>query len=301
VKLTNKYNLPELFMIAAGEDDYNPGHGDISVTSLIAPAQQRRLRLEHDEETTEDVSDRVWAIFGTAVHYHLEKAVIGLKKRGKWNEEEDFSERRFYGEFNNKLLSAQIDLCHKKVLTDFKVTSVYKIKDSLLKGNPDWTAQLNIQKRLMVMNGIEVGDMYILAFSRDWNESARLRDNEYPAKVEYIPIPEWTDNELNRYINDRMYEHFDAPDPKCTSEEIWEKEHIYALMKSGRKSAIRNLQTEDAVMDYAEAHGFTKTEDGVRSLKSGYSIEYRKPERIRCERYCNVAPFCPQHQEWLKK
>ena len=78
MKLTNRLNLPDAFVAAVAGDPYSPGiplpntKGVYSVTTLIGPPQIKRLLDQHEDELSEDVSDRVWALLGRSVHKMLE-------------------------------------------------------------------------------------------------------------------------------------------------------------------------------------------------------------------------------------
>ena len=73
MNLTNKYNLPKPLVSAIKNDPYKQV-GDISVTSLISAPRRRQLEIRHQEEITEDASDRIWMLLGTSVHAILERA-----------------------------------------------------------------------------------------------------------------------------------------------------------------------------------------------------------------------------------
>jgi hypothetical protein len=72
MKFTNNHNLPESFVNFVRADKYSRGDADISVTQLIDSPRVRLLRNDKADEMETDVSDRVWSLFGTAVHHILE-------------------------------------------------------------------------------------------------------------------------------------------------------------------------------------------------------------------------------------
>ena len=71
--LTNKLNLPQPFVDAA-TNDHEYTEGRYSVTELLGGTCEAILKRRHDSEITEDVSQRIWAVFGTAVHKVLQEA-----------------------------------------------------------------------------------------------------------------------------------------------------------------------------------------------------------------------------------
>lgn len=309
-KITNKELLPRLLVHAVTHDRYEPGHGDISVTSLIAPAQQRVLRLKHAAELEEDASMRVWSLLGSAVHYVIENAEIAMRTAGEWNDN-NICEERFYWPMPSiddgpgKTLSAQIDLFEDGELNDFKLTSVWTIKDAIQNGKDEWDAQLNIQRYLLEKNGIEVEKLWIIAIARDWNKSGLMRDPQgYPPRVAKIEIPMWSMQKTEDYIMSRMVAHFGKNTPQCTPKECWEKPTQFALMKKGRKSAVRVLDSYSEAMGYADDKGFVEWQatlpDGQPEpiLTGDHYIEERIGDRNRCKDYCDVADFCQQYKDW---
>lgn len=310
MKITNKKLLPHLLVAAVSHDRYEPGHGDISATTLIAPAQQRILREQHEEELEEDASERVWSLLGSAVHYVIENAKIHMKHSAEWNYN-NITEERFYWVMKpsdggpGKTLSAQIDLYEDGDLNDFKVTSVWAIKDAIENGKEEWDAQLNIQRYLMEKNGIEVKRLYIIAICRDWNKSGFMRDPKaYPPRVAKLELPVWSMEKTEGYIWSRLNAHFGKYVPECTPKECWEKPTKYALMKKGRQSALRLLDSEKQIMEYAQEKGLVQLEafgpDGemTDALAKDHYIDVRQGARNRCADYCDVADFCDQYQRW---
>jgi hypothetical protein len=299
MKITNKYSMPQAMVHAVSHDRYDPGTGDVSCTTLIAPAQQFQLGLIHSGETEEDVIDRIWSLIGSAVHYIIENAVIDMKAKGLWKEEY-ISEKRFYHVVGDKNVSAQIDLYEAGDLSDFKVTSVWTIKHALKEGKDDWDAQLNIQRYLMTKNGYPVDKLYVVAIARDWNKSGNMRDSDYPPRVAKIEIPVWDMDKTEGYIQSRINALYSPVPVWCSPAECWESPTKYALMKKGRQSALRLLDSMVAITEYADCKDLLVEIEDHKELKSDHYYEVRLGERKRCQDYCDVAPFCPQWKEWQK-
>ena len=74
MKITNKAGLPEAIVQAVRADPYDKGAARFSVTELIGPPIIRLLHQQHDDEVEEDAADRIWSLFGSAVHGILERA-----------------------------------------------------------------------------------------------------------------------------------------------------------------------------------------------------------------------------------
>ena len=67
MQLTNRLNLPYALVAAIANDSY-VGGGDISVTKLIDSPQIRTLGRKYNDSIVVDVSERIWALMGQAVH-----------------------------------------------------------------------------------------------------------------------------------------------------------------------------------------------------------------------------------------
>lgn len=72
--ITNDAELPVPMFNALAHDGY-VGGGDISSTRLIAPPRIVTLRKFHENEITEDASDRIWSLLGQSTHAILERSV----------------------------------------------------------------------------------------------------------------------------------------------------------------------------------------------------------------------------------
>ena len=70
---TNELNLPKP-LVDAATSSYKYKKNRYSVTALLGGTCEAILRRRHDSEITEDVSQRIWAVFGTAVHKVLQEA-----------------------------------------------------------------------------------------------------------------------------------------------------------------------------------------------------------------------------------
>lgn len=74
---TNKLNISESLVNAIKKDSYSKGDSDFSVTGLINPARIEALRVKHDSQIKEDVSDRIYSLLGQSIHTILERAALG--------------------------------------------------------------------------------------------------------------------------------------------------------------------------------------------------------------------------------
>jgi len=273
-KLTNLHGLPQAIVDAVTADPYTGG-GDISCTKLIDSPRVRVLSAKHHAEVTVDVSERVWALLGQAVHTILERA--GLRQEGVITEE------RMYADVDGWQVSGQVDTLHlaSQKLSDFKVTTIWKKN-----GSDSWTRQLNVLRWLAHKNGHTINTLEVIAIFRDFRKSEALRDAAYPqAAIQTIPVPLWSLEETEDYVRERVAIHRAASngiDIQCTDEERWMSPSKFALMKDGGKRAVR---VADHAADLGEAG-------------EGYSIVERKSEPKRCAMYCDVSAWCTQ---WAKE
>jgi len=75
--VTNKHGLPDVFVNAVNKSKHKVS-GDISVTQLIDAPQVRHLRKKNTVKV--DVTDRLWVLIGSAVHYILESGIDGVEE-----------------------------------------------------------------------------------------------------------------------------------------------------------------------------------------------------------------------------
>ena len=278
--LTNRLNLPRSIFAAVANDPYTKGKSDISVTGLIAPPYQRKLR--ESTEVQEDVSDRIWSLLGQSVHTVLERAYPE-------GTTDAIVEQRLFAEVNGWTVSGQMDVLEGGVLNDFKVTSVWS-RD----GKIEWEQQLNLLAALCRREFQRTGDdrylvtkLQIIAIYRDWVMSKTF-DQDYPqAQVGVIEVPLWDLDRQEAFLLERVVAHQSPEPPVCTDDERWKTETVWALMKEGRKSAVKLYGDEASANEACEKAG------------KGHSVVCRLGEYRRCANYCNVSHACPAWNDSL--
>ena len=72
IKITNKYNLPQVIERAVRNDTYDSSGSDISATSLYKPPRILRYMQEYKYEIEQDVSDMLFSLLGQSVHHVIE-------------------------------------------------------------------------------------------------------------------------------------------------------------------------------------------------------------------------------------
>jgi len=274
MQLTNKLRLPAAIVAAIYNDDYSKGNADASVTELLSPPQLAKLRRLHADDIVEDASDRIWSLLGQAVHSIIERASKDLP--------DTISEQTIYSTYGGWLIKGAVDnvTISSGELCDFKTTTVWKVLNNSVP--LEWEQQTNVYRRMISKErGIQINSLAIIAILRDWSKKQAATRPDYPqAQAVRLEVPVWTDEQADAFINGRVRLHQLEVAPSCTEEEIWAKPTRYAVMKTGRKSAVSLHST------LAEAQEAWQ--------KSGGYIQERPGTAERCQNYCPVSAFCEQ-------
>jgi hypothetical protein len=288
MKLTNKYNLPQTFVNVLNRPTYTKGKAHLSATEIINSPRIVQLKKIHWDNLEEDVADKVWAIFGTAVH-----AVLELGK-----DDHHIIEQRLHANVDGWDISGAIDLQRVEddgiIVADYKTTGAW----SVMNDKPEWEQQLNIYAWLVEkVKKVPVKKVEIIAIIRDWSRKDAEKKEGYPkAPIETINVPLWTFEQRENFIKERIQLHSNAlfaaetsdDLPECSPSEMWEKPAFWAVRKIGNKRATAVFDTEDKALAKIE------------ELGKGYEIEFRPGERTRCANFCQVRDFCGQWKEYNK-
>ena len=270
MKLTNNYGAPDSIVDAVRNDSYTKDGADFSVTELIKPPQIRRLWNKHEEDISVDVREQIWKLLGTGVHAAIEQAdSAGIK------------EQRFHAEHDGVTISGAIDLVEDNgSVTDYKVTSTYSVQRGL---KEDWEKQLNLYAWLLRQNGIAATKLNIVCICRDWMRS-RVGKYDYPeSPVVVLSVPIWRDGRQDDYVDQRVRVHTQEATIPCTPEERWARGayQVNPMHSGGGKP--RSFDTMREATDY------------INKKKTGsYRVVDGDAKYVRCESWCEVAPFCPQ-------
>ena len=275
MKILNKHNLPET-LVNVTSKVYKPLPDRISVSQLINAPLVRYLTIKFWDSLEEDVSDRLWAILGTAMHHILKTGTP----------EDAFGEEKLTHKIGEITIVGKSDLYDNGEISDWKITSVYSF---LLGIKAEWEAQLNIYKWLWEKNGFEVNSLKIHAILRDWVKRKAKYDSKYPQIPFFsVNIPVWDATKITEYISNRIALHFTAPISECTPEEKWQRPTSWAIIKGNNVRATRVLDTEKEAEEYMERLG---------DKRKDFSIKERKGEDVRCESYCLVSRFCNYYKK----
>jgi len=288
VRITNRYDMPEA-IVRAVDTGYRPKTDPhrYSVTELIDAPRMVQLKRRHWDEITQDASEMLWLMLGTAVHEMLEQAAP----------DNTLVEEYFRTEFGDFILTGKADLYElvdgRGILSDYKTTSVWgRIYGNLPR--IEQVRQLNCYAELYRMAGFPVDQLQIVAIYRDWQQSQVERRDNYPqAALEVHQVPVWPSEQTRAYLETRLSLHLKAaemPDallPLCSEEERWAKPTTYAVKAPERERAVKVCDTFEEARRYILDHD---------KLNEWYH-EMRLGESVRCARYCPAAPFCNQRAE----
>jgi len=281
LKITNVMGLPEALVKAIETKPHN-APGSLSATTLLKNTKQILLTERHWDELEEDVLDRFWALFGSAIHKMLES-------EGK----DEFAEESLSFELDGIVITGRIDNYNMKTgeVTDYKSCSVYKI---INQDFTDWRRQGLEYAWLLHKNGFLVKTCTFIAITKDHSMRKARHSSSYPKVPVYVYQFEVTEEgltEIEAFMKGKIAEckkFSDVADddiPPCTMEERWESPTTYAVMKEGNKRAFKVLKSLDEAEKIAADKG------------NGYSVETRPGEAKRCMDYCSCNTFCNYYRE----
>ena len=253
MKVTNELGLPQAFINALNLEKHNE-KGCYSATTLLKGACETILADRHFDEIETDVADCVWQIWGTAVHLIFEKAGI-----------EGFTEEKFSVPVSNSKVTGRVDLydLENETVYDWKTASTWKVQ---FNDFSDWDKQGLIYAWLMKQNGLKVKEIKFVALLKDHSKSKARKDLEYPQKpvvVHTVKVTEEALKEIEAFINMKVRQFevaetlVDEKLTPCTNEERWATEDKWAIMKAGRKTALKVCNSEEEAKSLMDQMGGT--------------------------------------------
>lgn len=283
MRYTNKNNLPApIFGAIANRQKPQIPKADMYATSLIDSPQIKRLKIKHEDEIEEDVSNMIWALIGQCTHEILEKSAIF---DAAWEQGLIMVEKPFVADYGEHKVGAIIDHYYKGIHSDYKTTSVW----SVIHDKGDYVKQLNVGSDILIRNGFEVKKHQNVLILRDWNKNEASRNEDYPQSQIFVKEqPLWDKVTRERYIIDRLEKHFGSnKQMDCTETERWYTGDKWAVMHNDQKKAKRVLDTKEDAEAWVD--NFLGDKDKLKIIK-------RVCENRRCENYCSVKDFCPQYR-----
>ena len=276
MQVTNKLHLPAAFVHAVSTERHN-APGCYSATTLNKGAKEIVLTDRHYDEIEIDAADNVWAVWGTAVHSIFE------------NEKDDnFHEESFKVAVGNSYVTGKVDSYDMTngIIYDWKTASTWKIQ---FNDFTDWHAQGMTYAWLLTKSGLEVKKCRFVALLKDHSKSKAKHDASYPQSPAYIYEFAVTPEELAKAEArivakvkeiENAYKLGDDDIEPCTADERWADGEKWAVMKNGRKTAIKLFDNEADAEAYAG------------ELGNSHYVEHRPAVSRKCADYCTCCDYC---------
>ena len=276
MNVTNRLRLPEAFVKAVSTTRHNEA-GCFSATTLNKGAKEIILTDRHFDEITVDAADSVWAVWGTAVHALLES-----------QPDNNFHEEYFKVPVSNSFVTGQVDSYDMEngVINDWKTASVWKVQFNDFK---DWRAQGLTYAWLLQQSGLVVKKCRFVALLKDHSKTKAKTDSSYPQSPVFIYEFDVTAADMEetaariltkvQEIESAYKLDDDAIEP-CSAEERWADGEKWAVMKNGRKTAIKLFDNS------ADADAM------AGEMGNAYYVEHRPAISRKCGDYCNCKDFC---------
>lgn len=263
MKITNKHNLPEQIIKLAEQDLRIPRPHYYSVTELLKPIKEIILYRRYYDVITQDISESITAMFGTAFHTMIEGVSTG-----------DIENSIKFEIYPGVFLTGRYDRYENHILFDYKTTSVWKYQNSDFS---DYRKQGLMYVWLMHKNGVYVEKCVFYVFLKDHSLSKANRSDNYPETA--FGIYEFNVHasdliEIENYIKTRIQNIenlLDTPDnllPMPTYDESWYTGDKYAVIKQGGMRAVKVFDTLEDAKDYMNGN-------------SGLYIDIRKGEHLK--------------------
>lgn len=326
VKFTNKLNLPEPLVNALQYDSHRM-MGHISVTQLIEPPRIRVLKKFIEKE--EDVTDRMWMLWGSAIHNILEKSnmsgknkdairtVANLFKSKSQSPDDTYDrvanylkseeeklvfdpneryiiEKTFVAPIEGWDLCGTVDLYDKErqIIQDWKLCKTYKWTSA--ESRKQWIKQLNVYAWLLEKNGFPVKGLQIVPFFRDWtaltHKYKSQRGQDYPdTEVSIIDIPMKPLDQIEAYIKVCIKDHQMAEEGNVRD---CTGEERWAEADVYAVMVEGGTRAKHKFSTKEEAHNYIE-EFGYKFANPLYA-QHRPGKSKRCEEYCPVFELCPQ-------
>ena len=325
VKITNNHQIDLPLAVWLLQDGYNSGAAEappgelISVTTLMKPTRQLILKRKVDQtQETMDVSDMIASRMGHGLHDSIERAWTegnwkgAMRKLGypqkimdkmrinpdpktvKDDEIPVYLEIRGFKEFEDVVITGQLDFLIGNAYRDFKSTSTFawtsgnKDQDYILQGS---------MYRWILPDLIKEDTMRIQFIFTDWAKY-RTNDPKYPQiRTPYREFPLMSLKDTNDWIVgklDHIRQNAGLSQDKmveCTDKELWRSEDQYKYYSNPETAAKGGRCTKnfDSASD-AELH----------KIEKGKGVVVKSPGVVKACTYCAAFAVCEQRKNWFK-
>lgn len=279
----NELGLPQELVNAVSTEKHNKS-GEYSATTLLRGVKEILLTDRHWDEIEVDASDSIWALFGSACHALLEK-----------QDGEGFKEESFSTIVDGVKVTGKVDLYDliNGCIEDYKTSSIWKV---IFQSFDDYKKQGMIYLWLLRKQELPAKMFRFYSLLKDHSKSKARFDSNYPKTpvhvYEYHPS-EKDFEEIELFVSEKIkmikkYVSLSDDDiPPCSAEERWQSDSKFALMKEGRKSAVKLFDSKDEAESYII----------LNNLVKNHSIQERVGESRKCLDYCNCCQFCNFYKE----
>lgn len=284
--ITNRLGLPKPFVDAVTSDHTYKPHR-YSVTEVLGGTCEAILKRRHQGEGEEDVSDRIWALLGSAAHKVLEQGTAT---------DTQLKENWLSVPVGDYELSGIFDLYDDSTgtVTDWKVTSVWT---AIFGDYEKWRRQTLLYCWMLRKHGFDAKRGEIVAILRDHSQRKARTERDYPEH----PVMRigWdfsgedfmaAEADVEAWFAEVMHEETVEDDflEPCTAEQRWHRPDKWAVMRKGQKRAVKLFDSREDALGFMDWLANQPSNKG----KALY-VEFREGEDTKCESYCSVAEFCP--------
>lgn len=338
MQYTNNFNLPDTIYKAITRD-HHLSSGDISVSQLIDAPQIRILKKLHRDELTQDISEMVAALSGTATHAILEQALYDNRIQ------KSFDDVRNY--FIDKSNSAKTDEEKAQALQSVKTMDALLGTEFPNRPEDKYISEktLHIEVDGMVISG--TFDLYEIASKKlqdykncstwsyifpesklSWQAQVNvycymMREHGYEIKEASV-VAIFKDFSRSKIIQNKDYPRqpiIEIPIPVYSHEQmdkyIKERVRLHKQAELGNVAECTGRERWSSADMYAvKAKGAKRALAGslceseiaakkfIEMNKDAYEglyVDYRPGENKRCNEWCQVRDFCKQRKSYLEK
>jgi hypothetical protein len=341
MKFTNNYNLPEGVYNAIVNHDYDKGTCDYSVSELLMPPQMRRLFQLYHNDIVIDVSANIWSLFGTSVHYILDRDsnLVSVEQVLRFREQQladiktllddldagAIKPGKSVGEMTRDIIARipPVDAMAQRIIKE--VRYYLTVGGIIIGGKPDWyDKESNKVEDYKVTSTWKVmhGDV------ADWEAQQNvyryvLEDNGYPVKTLQINaiLKDWKGFQ-------RRQEGYPPVPFKAVELKVWNSLDTLTYIIERLRLHLEAGQLEDAKLlseqfpcsvkdrwgkeEYAvkkpgnknASAKFDTIDDAQKYINEHPDSTYNiedRTENKRCDEFCNVAKFCHQYASYGRK
>lgn len=332
--LTNKHNLPETIVNALKYDTHTLA-GDISVTTLLDAPQVRILKMQATE-IVEDVSDKIAALMGTALHGVLERANVKNLHRRSFidvvnhftdtiNKTENPTEKKLLEKGMNWISTYMdkhlpegesrytLEQTLRVEVAGWTLSGTYDLYDKELKKLQDYKltgvytfmdaesrkkhdAQVNVYVWMLRQSGIQVDSASVVFFFKDWTSYGGLKNRDYPS-CSVVEVP------VKLYSDAQMTKYINE---RIHLHQQAEKGNIPPCTGKEKWASsdiykVKQAKVKRSIKNFeTEASAIEWIEKHKHSYVVPLNIEVVPGESKRCEQYCPVREMCPQRKKELE-